>query len=300
MIKKFHKERMLSPCESYGQGMKKIIILFLLTTMLLVGCNNPDFFGSTQNSGNAGDTTQDSGNADDATQGSGNVDDTAQNPGGTENESGSTDTSETSLKSFDYATGDLESVIFTDVKKGISIDLSANGVLKSGLMSAKYNSDEKQINVGEAIYELKIDGKSLFVYSENVVSYNGSDKYPCREFDVLAYLDGLIVGDAVQLNGYAADASVNVKNNVGAVAKIDDKAEFFAELAKVKTVKLARVADYTISEATYKITIGDQTIEICGGYLKIGEDLYAVIEGNFDFLSSYTFASSSGGFLPWI
>ena len=244
--------------------MKKIAILCLVAVMLLVGCNK----------GGASDPTP-SPNPDG-------------NPGTSE------------LQSFGYTTGALVSVIFTDVEKGISVDLSANGVLKAGLKSAKFRADEKKANAGEAVYELKIDGKSLYIYPENVVAYNGSDPYPCREFNILAYLNGLFAGEVTTLGGYAVDASIKVKNKQGLVAEIENNAAFFTELGKVKVIKLEKAADYTVSDVEYTVAIGEQALKICGNYLGLGADLYAVVEGDFLFLSEYTFSSSSDGFLPWI
>ena len=204
------------------------------------------------------------------------------------------------LQSFGYATGELASVIFTDAQKGISVDLSANTALKAGLKSAKYRADEKKTNVGEPVYELKIDGKSLYVYAENVVAYNGTEAYPCHEFNILAYLNGLFVGEVTALGGYATDANVVLKNSQGSIATVNNNAEFFTELGKVKVIKLANKADYTVPSVEYTVAIGAQSHKICGNYLGIGADLYAVIEGNFAFLAEYEYSSSGGEYLPWI
>ena len=203
-------------------------------------------------------------------------------------------------QSFGYTETDIESVIFTDIQNEITLDLSANNALKTGLMRITYDPDQKKTDAGEAIYELKIDGKSLYVYSENVAAYDGSEPYPCQEFDVLGYLDGMLVGEVTQLGGYAADASVEVKNKQGLVAQIKENGEFFTELGKAKIIKLASAADYTVPSAEYTVEIDEESIAICGDYLKVGEDLYAVIEGNFSFLAEYSFSHSSNGFMPWI
>ena len=44
-----------------------------------------------------------------------------------------------SLMTLGYTEDELASVIFSDLSKGISVDVSANKVLKAGLMSAKYD-----------------------------------------------------------------------------------------------------------------------------------------------------------------
>lgn len=238
-----------------------------MAAMLLAGCNNE-----------VSDTPTDSPSADDTTATPESVTD----------------------ESFGYTTGELALVIFTDLKKGICVDLSANVALKAGLMSARYRSDEKKANAGEAIYELKIDGKSLYVYPENVVAYNGSEQYPCREFGILAYLEGLFVGEVTELGGYDADAGIKLKNSQGLTAKIGDSADFFAKLGKVKIIKTANAADYTLPDVEYTVEIGEEEIVICGNCLKIDGELYVIAEGDFAFLSEYTFSSSSDGFLPWI
>jgi hypothetical protein len=204
------------------------------------------------------------------------------------------------LQTFGYTQGEIKSVIYTDVSKGISVDVSANSVLKAGLMSIKYDPDQKKSDAGEAVYELKINGKSLYVYPENVVAYDGSDAYPCLEFGILAYLDGVLGGEVTQLGGYADSASIKVKNGKGMTVQVSDSAEFLSELGKVKIIKLARAADYIVPSVEYTVVIGEDSLVIRGGYLTVGEDLYAVVEGDFSFLAEYKFSSSSDGFLPWI
>ena len=258
--------------------MKKVIVLCLVVGLLLLS-------GCSQQKKTDSDPLQTSGDTESTVS----------------TESGG-DTPETpSLQTFGYTQKDLASVIFVNVSKGISVDVSANSALKAGLMSVKYHPDQKKSDAGNAVYELKLNGKSLYVYPENVVAYDGSDPYPCLEFGVLAYLDGLFNGEVTQLGGYAESASIKIKNNQERIAQVSDQADFFAKLGKVKIIKLARASDYTVlPDADYTVTIGEERIVICGSYLTVGEDLYAVMEGDFSFFSEYTFASSSDGFLPWI
>jgi len=153
-------------------------------------------------------------------------------------------------------------------------------------MSVKYHPDQKKSDAGNAVYELKLNGKSLYVYPENVVAYDGSDPYPCLEFGILEYLDGLLSGEVTQLGGYAESASIKIKNNQERIAQVSDQADFFAKLGKVKIIKLARASDYTVlPDADYTVTIGEERIVICGSYLTVGEDLYAVMEGDFSFFN---------------
>lgn len=255
--------------------MKKMTILCLAAMLLLAGCEK-----------------QTSPEAET---------DSVQTTTAAEDETAATVPPEASLQGFGYAQqGTLASVTVTDIAKGISADVSANGVLKAGLMSIKYDPNQRKVDGGTALYELKIDGKSMYVYADNVAAFDGSDPYPCLSFDLLAYLNGLFVGDVTSFGGYAANASVKVQNGTGSVAQVSDKAALFTEIGKVKIMKLAHAADYTVPTVEYTVEIGEESMEICGNYLKIKADLYAVIEGDFAFLSEYTFSSSSGGFLPWI
>lgn len=260
--------------------MKKVIILCLIVGMLLLlGCSQQRDLDS--------DPLQTLGDTESE------VD--------TEREGDAGNAPETPfLQTFGYTQENVASVIVIDVNKGISVDVSANSVLKAGLMSVKYHPDQKKSDAGEAVYELKINGKSLYVYPENVVAYDGSDPYPCLEFGVLAYLDSLFHGDVTQLGGYADSACIKIKNSRGQTAQVSDRTDFFTKLGKVKIIKLARASDYTVPDADYTVTIGEERVVICGNYLTVGEDLYAVIEGNFSFFMEYTFSSSSDGFLPWI
>ena len=260
--------------------MKNFLIVCLVVMLLLVGCKKQETPEPEQDP--APVTTP------------------AENPGGTGNDPDAPASPDPSVPSFGYTQGTIASVTVTDIAKEITVDASANSALKAGLMRITYDPAEKKTDVGEAIYELKINGKSMYVYAENVAAYDGSDAYPCKSFDLLAYLNGLFVGDVMPLGGYAADATVKVQNSTGGTAEISDKAAFFVELGKVKVIKLGYAADYTVPSVVYTVEIGEESMQICGNYLKIGTDLYAVIEGNFAFLSAYTFSSSSGGFLPWI
>ena len=260
--------------------MKKVVILCLVVGMLLLsGCSQQKNLDS--------DPLQTSGGTESAvdTESTGDAGNTPETP---------------FLQTFGYAQEDITSVIFIDLNKGISVDVSANSALKAGLMSVKYHPDQKKSDAGKAVYELKINGKSLYVYPENVVAYDGSDPYPCLEFGMLSYLDGLLNGEVTQLGGYADSASIKIKNSRGQIAQVSDQTDFFTKLGKVKIIKLARASDYTLPEAEYTVSIGEERVVICGNYLTVGEDLYAVMEGDFSFFDAYAFSSSSDGFLPWI
>ena len=255
--------------------MKKIMILCLAAALLLAGCNKQESLEHEST-------------------------DPAQTLGGTENPPDTTESPETLVQCFDYAHETFVSVTVTHIAKGVSVDVSANNALKAGLRSVKYDPEQKKSDAGTAEYELKINGKSLYIYAENVAAYDGSDPYPCLMFDLLSYLDGLFVGDVTSLGGYATDATVKVQNSAGGIAQVSDKSEFFTKIGMVKIIKLAHATDYTVPTVGYTIEIGEESMGICGNYLKIGADLYAVVEGDFTFLSGYTFSSSSDGFLPWI
>ena len=268
--------------------MKKILILCLAAMLLLAGCNKqtsdpePDSNPVTTPAATTPAETP------------------AETPGGTENDPNAPVTPDPSVPSFGYTQGTISSMTVTDIAKGITVDVSANGVLKAGLMRITYDPAAKKADAGEAIYELKINGKSLYVYAENVAAYDGSDAYPCQSFDLLAYLGGLLVGDVIALNHYDTNATLKVQNGTGGTAEISDKPAFFVELGKVNVIKLGYAADYTLPSVAYTVTVGEESMKICGNYLQIGADVYAVTAGNFAFLSTYTFSSSSGGFLPWI
>ena len=271
--------------------MKKIIIFCLVAVMLLAGCDNrtPDSNDETlyvpdkqTESESEEQTTPES---DEQTP----PEDDEQTP---------PESDVTTAQGFGYTEADLDSLILADLRRGISVDVSANRVLKAGLMDLKYNSDAKKTDVGEAVYELKINGRSLYIYPENVASYNGSEAYSCLGFDALAYLDGACAGEVTQLNGFADDVTVKVQKAQGLLVRVNDKPDFFTKLDKVKIIKVANASDYVVPSMEYTVTIGENSIKICGDYLSIGEELYAVVEGDFSFLTKYAFSSSPDGFLP--
>lgn len=207
---------------------------------------------------------------------------------------------ESTSSSFSYTQGDIGSVILTDVKKDITFDITANGVLFAGLLSIKYNTDEQATETGDILYELKIDGKQLEIYEGNIAAFDGSLKYPCQGFDICDYLSDIFDGEVTQLDGYSTDANIKLRNNKGLSAELGDKSAFLSTLASAKIIKLSAPTDYNISATNYTITIDDVSIKICGDYVMIGEDLYAITEGDFAFLSDYKYSSNSDGFLPWV
>lgn len=264
------------PFKDKEKSMKKVIVLCLIAAMLLLsGCTGQTPLDTDVQTKQTS-TTETSTNSDKKTE---DVD---------------------PLQCFGYTETDIDSVIFTDIQKGITVDLSANNALKDGLMNLQYDPAQAMTEAGEAVYELKINGKSLYVYPENVAAYDGSALYTCQGFDALAYLGGVFAGEQTQLGGFSADATVKIQNAKGLVAKVEDNEAFFTELGKATLIKLSNAADYSDPSAEYTVLIGDDCIKICNGYLSVGEDLYAITGGSFDFLSEYAYSSSSEGFLPWI
>lgn len=265
--------------------MKNILVLILIISLLLLAScsfiqHDPD--NQTPGSGNTPPSEENQ------TPGSGNT------PPSEENQTPDT------YVGFGYAEGEITSVIFTNVKSAITFDITANSALMSGLNNLKYNPADSTTETKELLYKLNIDGKNLDVYEGNIVSYDSSLTYPTQGFDICTYLSALFVGEVTQPLCYSDDPTVKLQNNKGLSAEITDKSSLLSTLSLVKVIALSTPADYNINAANYTISIDDTTIVICGNYIKIDEDLYAVIEGDFAFLSDYKYSSDTGGFLPWV
>jgi hypothetical protein len=130
------------------------------------------------------------------------------------------------------------------------------------------------------------------------VIYDGGDKYPVGPA-LLSYLNSLFVGEVGSLDATLGE-NAKVYDDRGYVAKIEDAAAFLEDLNGVDVIRLCDASDFTFGTADYRIETGHDSIKIYGDIIVIGEMAYAVVAGDFGFLSDLDFSSSSGGFLPWI
>ncbi|MBQ8294822.1 MAG: hypothetical protein IJX87_00150 [Clostridia bacterium] len=210
-----------------------------------------------------------------------------------------------------YAEADLQSVVFTDTAKALTLDVSENQHLRSLLLSAKYyqeetlslsssSSTENENSAESAKYVLSLQSCDIQIFSANEVCFitadgEGQNKQNAVAADEkFAYLETLLDGDEQAIGDYTAEQTLEVKNAENASGEITDKAAFLGDLNKVRVVKLQNKAHYQIGEKTYVLKIGNDQIEVYQKYITVNGDLYAIYQGNFNFLKNLDF------WLPWL
>ena len=205
---------------------------------------------------------------------------------------------------FGFSDGDLEEIFFEDIEGDLLIDLSANTEIREILSGLCYTDGEATVMPSEGgRYFISFGGKAFTVFADGAVWYDDGVNAPKSVIlsdSGLSYLDGVTSGEAFALCGYSEDAKITVHDGNNLKAEITEKGEFLANLNEVKVIKLLNGGDYLLSEVDYSIKIGEETIKVYGDFVKLGEELYAILEGDFDFLSDYTYKSDSSGFLPWV
>ena len=108
-----------------------------------------------------------------------------------------------------------------------------------------------------------------------------------------------MIGEALGFGGYNAEQSIEVYKAAGAKAKDLDKADFIESLNQIQYYKVTDKSDYDAGKYSYKIIINGDDIRVYDKILTIGEELYLITAGDFDFLKALSFETSSGE-LPWI
>lgn len=205
---------------------------------------------------------------------------------------------------FGFSEVDFAEILFEDIADDILIDLSANAMITEILENLYYTDGEggEMPATGEK-YSLYFGGKSFTVYESGAVWYNDGENAPKQvllDGEGLSYLDTLTSGDVFALDGYSEAAEIKAYNDANLVAEITEKGEFLANLNEVKVIKLLNRDDYLPLDVEYTIKIGNVTIKIYESYIEIGNDIFAVCEGDFEFLSDLTYKGDSSGFLPWV
>ena len=207
-----------------------------------------------------------------------------------------------------YTAEDLQTILFTDENKDLTINVSDNQHLKDLLLSVQYYEvpqhsqknglEDVQYTLAFADIELQVgqDGFVGFVTeSETTAALAVRDEF--------AYLATILGGDITSFDGYAAAQSVEVYNAKNEKGEISDKAAFLQNVTALRFVKLNNKAHYAIGNKGYVIKVDNDEISVYEKYVVIGEELYLLYQGDFEFLKGITFDSStnsSGGWLPWI
>ena len=208
---------------------------------------------------------------------------------------------------FGFTEADFGEIIFNDYRVTddiLTVDLSGNNRLREILESLCYNEAEGDITPeGVEKYSLYFGARAFRFYEDGTVLYSDGINGEVSVLlygEGLSYLDGVTAGAAASVGEYSEDAEITVHDGNNLKAEITENGEFLISLNEVKVIRLSNAEDYTLSELDYTVKIGGDTIKIYGDFITINGELYAIFEGDFDFLSDYTYKSDSSGFLPWV
>ncbi|MBO7249930.1 MAG: hypothetical protein J6V42_01500 [Clostridia bacterium] len=203
-----------------------------------------------------------------------------------------------------YTTSDLDKIIMCDIVEGVCVDVSRNTKLVALLSTVTY-SDTKELRDEAATtkYTLSFGEILLTVYSDYSIGFMGTSidvnaRIVTSDND-FKYLDSIVTGEVLGFGGYNADQSIEIYNATGAKAKLADKADFIAKLNQIQYYQTAAKSDYDTSKYLYKIIIGGDDIRVYDNMFTVGDNIYLITAGNFDFLKLLSFESSSGE-LPWL
>lgn len=207
-----------------------------------------------------------------------------------------------------YAAEDLQTVLFTDENKDLTVNVSDNQHLKDLLLSVQYYEvpEYSQKNVLEEVqYTLAFANLELQVGQDGFVGFVTESETTAALVvrDEFAYLSTILGGAVASFNGYTGAQSVEVYNAKNEKGEISDKAAFLQSFSALQFVKLNNKAHYAIGDKGYAIKIDNDEISVYEKYVVAGEELYLLYQGDFEFLKGITFDSStnsSGGWLPWI
>ena len=203
-----------------------------------------------------------------------------------------------------YTTSDLSKIVMCDIAKGVCVDVSRNTKLTTLLSTVTY-TDTKEVRDASATakYTLSFGEIVLTIYSDSSIGFTGTDIDADAKIvtssDSFAYLDSIVTGEVLGFSGYNADQSIEIYQAAGPKAKLSDKADFIAKLNQIQYYQATDKSDYDTSNYIYKIIIGGDDIRVYDNMFTLGDKIYLITAGNFDFLKSLSFESSSGE-LPWL
>lgn len=283
--------------------MKKRLFTAWLAALccLLVGCgNNPETDNSATDSLPDSSATESTSNSSD---GNGNSDSSSDGDS-TSDSSGDGQDGDKLIPPYQQA--NLASVVFTDCAKSITVDVSANTYLQELLLGTEYfndYADHVEINPdAPALYTLDLQDVSLSVYEQSCVKFNLSDGSVITAWTAdgaLDYLATIIDGGATGFTNYSTAQTLEILNAKRVKGEITDKAAFLDNLTTVRLVKLGNPSHYQIGDLGYTIKADTDEIKIYQKFVTVNGELYAIYQGNFEFLKSITFKADSG-WLPWV
>ena len=199
-----------------------------------------------------------------------------------------------------YTEADLATLAFTDTQKGLTVDVSANTYLKSLLLSTEYLAYTPQTAPQTAKYIISMQSMDLQVYANGVVGFVAEKQplYATVNNGDFSYFDELIAGEVTHIDGYTTSQKISLYDADNGSGKIEDRQAFLQTLQTIGLVKLGNKAHYEIGKRTYLIKIDKEYFRIYQNFVVFGNELYAIYEGDFEFLTEISYTPVEDGWLP--
>ncbi len=205
-----------------------------------------------------------------------------------------------------YTVEDLGNLSFTDTGKSLTLDMTDNHCLKDLLAEIGYYvpKDEVSADTAEAKYVISMQGVDVNVGFDgengNVcfVFADGSTQWAVVAQDDFSYLDTLIAGGVISIDGYTPAHNIRVHNadNVGGAVK--DKAAFLESLQGLRFVKLNNLSHYDLGAKTHTVKLGKDEMSVYAKYVVYKGELHVIYQGDFSFLNNVEFSDSTE--LPFV
>lgn len=203
-----------------------------------------------------------------------------------------------------YDAENLSAVLFTDVQKAFTVDVTANTRVQTLLSTAEYytpNSTANDTTSTDAIkYRLTLQDVEMQIGYDGAIVFrleNGTTQQAVVFDNGFAYLDTLVDGDPFTLDKYTSSYNIKIydaENNGGAVK---DKTAFIDALKALRFVKLNDKDFYQTGAATYTLRLGNDEMFVYPKYVVLNDELYFVCQGNFAFLDDVEIGEVT---LPWL
>lgn len=145
-------------------------------------------------------------------------------------------------------------------------------------------------------YFIVCGSKKIFITDEKTiyVQENGNKKYSIQEGKI-EFLNSYFINRKYHFSDYSFNGEIVIKKvDISKETIVSDGQMFYEKLNTITFVK----ATTNISNYEFIIKIGNETIQVAKQYFCFQNQMYEVIEGNFDFLNDYNFNNS--GWLPWV
>ncbi len=148
----------------------------------------------------------------------------------------------------------------------------------------------------QAKYYIISGTKKIYIINDDTlyVQENGNKKYTIKQGNY-DFLNSYFTNRQYRFTDFDFTGDIVIKKiDISKEAEVTDGSSFYENLNAIVFVKTTE----NVEHFEYIITIGNDTIQVANQYFNFQNQIYEVVEGNFEFLKNYNFNSS--GWLPWV